>query len=100
MRETWFLRSIQGSAAQRYLLKIVECVLEDVLVGITGGHSNPNTANRDLDLGADFQELQSNGCTLRPLQVRVDELELQRGAAAVEDEDVHPCILAWGWIEP
>src|SRR3954470_11018472 len=45
------------SAAQWDLLQIVECLLEGVLIGITGSHSNPDAAHGDMDLGADLQYL-------------------------------------------
>ncbi len=54
-RDTGLCGLSRWSATQRDLLKIVESLLEGFLVGITGGHSNPNATDRHVDLGADFQ---------------------------------------------
>jgi hypothetical protein len=51
------LCSVAISAMERELVKIFECLPKSVLVGIAGGHSNPNAPDGHMNLSTDFQDL-------------------------------------------
>src|SRR5437762_1147632 len=44
---------VRRSAVQWDPLKVFECLLEGLLVGIAGSHSNPNPPDGQVNLGAD-----------------------------------------------
>ena len=89
---------IAGSAQQinGNLLKIIESLLEGFFVRITGGHPNPNAADRHLNPGANFQSLQPSRRALCPLQFRV----FQRNAPQVLNPGVRSQFERFLWTTP